>query len=468
VALALAAALAAGFALRLRTGRDWALLGSDSYAYMGAAQELWQHHRYAFPPAPWQRTPGEQTPPGYGRLPAYPLFLAAVTRPEIDRYDAMLGPAKTAQALLDLGTGLLVFFIARRLAGRWAAALALALALVHPGLVLFSNAILSETLATFLTTLTVALVVAALGPEIAPRRARWALILAGAAAALATLTRIDCVLVGAIFLVPLGARRPRAPRQTVAWAALAFLVCFAPWPARNLITLGRAHPFGGPCDIRGREMPYTAFFGWFATWLEREDQTPETLYCLLKPRCAATVATYPALAFDSPEERTRLARLFELRRRGGFTAEIDEGFRALTRERMRRHPLRSFVTLPAVRAWHLWVNRNDQPLRATVQRPWPAVIGKLEPGLLVINVALLVLGLAGLALAVVRGPAGARAVALALALALAGRTAFFAFIGFVDARYMLEVTPSLLALAGVPLAMAVAAVRRGGPTASSP
>jgi hypothetical protein len=464
-----ALALLAGLGVRARVGYGWTFQGSDSWAYTGAAMELWQHHRFAIRSAPWLRaSPREVPPPAYGRLPVYPLLLAAAVRPVGDCYDCFPGPAKALQWLLDLGTCVLVFLIARRLGGRWAAWPAFGLALLHPGLILYSNAILTETTATFLVTLTVALVVCSLDPGLPARRARWMLLLAGAAGALATLTRIDCVLVLVCLAVPFFWPHPGVKRRVALLGLGVFALCYSPWPLRNLAAVGAPHAFGGACDVRGREMQHTAFFGWFATWLEREDQTTGTLYCLLRPGCRDTIASYPLEAFDSPAERTRLAQLFNLRAARGLGPETDAGFRALTRERVRRHPLRSFVTLPLTRAYQQWTSRADQPLRATAPHaPWPAVTAVVGSHLREVGIALAGLALAGLvALLLRRGPP--RALGLLLASVILARSAAFALIGFVDARYLLEVIPCVAALAGAAIGLAVAAVARLRRAGASP
>src|SRR5262245_17868251 len=76
--------LVAGAALRARVGRGWVFTGADGYAYMGAAAELVEKHRYAIRPPAWHKQPAA-LPLGYCRLPGYPLFLAAVAAPGTPR-----------------------------------------------------------------------------------------------------------------------------------------------------------------------------------------------------------------------------------------------------------------------------------------------------------------------------------------------------------------------------------------------
>ena len=450
------AALGAGYGIRARIADGWTFMGADSFAYMGAAMELWESHRYAFRQPPWHASRPAVAPLGYGRLPGYPIVLAALVHASGASYDTYAARAKSLQRILDLGTCLLVFLIARRLGGRWAAWPAFLLAVVHPSLVLHSAAVLTETLATFLGTATLALAGYSLDRTLAPGRARAALIAAGAMAGLGALVRNDAILLLPCLVVPVLVRAAR-PR-TVLMAFAAFALVFAAWPIRNLVRFGKPHALGSLTDVRGREMPRAAFYDWFATWVVREEQWPATMYCLMRPECVATVTSYPREAFDSAAERALVARLFELRRREGFSARVDDGFRVLARHRTLSHPVRTLVVLPAKRAFHQWVNPDDQPLRSAGV-PWPTVMSVVTPCLKGLSIFTTVAGLAGLAaLGLLRRFRDLRPAALMAALAIGVRTAFLAYLGLVDRRYLLEILPVVLVLAGVALGLVL---RRG-------
>lgn len=457
--------LCAGFLIRERIGRGWTFRGADSYAYMGAASELYENHRYAFRLPAWypEQERAKPLPPGYGRLPGYSALLAAVVRPQGADYETFYAHMKPVQWLIDLGTCLLVFLIARRLAGRAAALVGLLLAVASPFLGWYANAILTENLATFLTTLTLFLWLEALHFESAPRQRTLLWALGGAAAGLATLTRIDSLVLLGTLAVPLLLLRGGRHRRGALLALGLFAAVYAPWPIRNYVRLGHPHVLGGQCDTQGREMAHTAFFAWFATWLVDSAETPGTLYCLFFPHCVSRVDTYPSRAFDGPEEREEVARIFKLRARDGLSDEVDAGFRALAKKRLFAHPLRTLLELPLRRAYALWVNRNDEPLRATRPHwPWPGLTKRLDPHLQRISGALAVLGALGLFGLVFLGGRHRRA-ALLLGSALALRTAALSLIGFVEARYLLELHPALLALSAVALTGAISLRCRSEP-----
>jgi 4-amino-4-deoxy-L-arabinose transferase-like glycosyltransferase len=448
-----ALALLVGVEGRLHLGAGWNFGGADGYHYMGGAMDLLDRHVYALRRPPWLNLPGDAAP-AYCRVPGYSLFLAAVTRlghphePGAPTYLMIINAAKKAQAVLDAATALLAFLIARRLFGRPASWTALLLVLLDPSLAIFSASILSETLATFLCTLTLLFLFLAL------EKGRW-LVPAGAALAVAALTRMDALFLVPCFLVPwlLGA----ASRRQLFAAALLFCLVYSPWPLRNLVRFGAAHPLGGVCDTAGIPMERTSFYRWFATWVIDEEQNPKTLYCLLRNRCPADVSTYPDTAFDDPKERAQVQGLFRQRDREGFSEQVDRGFRDLAMRRLYRHPLRTLLVLPAQRAYHQWVSRNDQPIQGSGMPPFPPA-ARVYPHARLLNALLLLGGLIGLLLLgfVARGPAWIAG------LALLSRAVALSLIGFVDARYTLELHPLLAVLCGVAMSLALGR-RRGVP-----
>jgi len=445
-----------GLLLRLRVGQGWTFAGADSFAYLGAARELAENHRYAFRLPDWYPDHAAARPLGYCRLPGYPVFLALTAFlpyrgwPALNDYATIFARIKPLQALLDVATCYLVYRLARRWAGQRAAWVALALAVVFPPLWLFANAILTETLATTLSTVVIALVACELGPGPASvgrlRHLPW--IAAGGALALSALVRIDGLFLLPVLLLPV-LRHGRSSLRVLPWVLLAFVVCFSPWPLRNQLRFGQPHPLGGQCDIRGDAMAHTSFFAWFATWVTRESQTPLTLYCMFRRECVATVGTYPPEAFDSADEKAELQRLFVLRQQQGMSAEVDAGFRKLAAGRLRAHPLRTLVWLPLKRAFFLWATAIDQPLRATRSPPWPAVLRWVQPLLAPLQVGILLLG----ALGVVRGlrRRSTRPLVGLAVVCLLSRTGALSLIGFVENRYVLELYPIVLVLAGIGL-----------------
>jgi 4-amino-4-deoxy-L-arabinose transferase-like glycosyltransferase len=466
--------LAGGLRLRQRIGAGWTGLGADSFAYIGAAKELYQNHRYAFRLPDWYPLADRQQPlpPGYGRLPAYPALLAVTTRPVGVPYEVIYSRGKAVQHVIDLGTCVLVGLIAWRLRGRRAGIVGLILAAASPQLGFYASTLLTETLATFLTMLTLWLWVEGLS---AARGSPWEvrfLGLGGVAMGLAVLCRIDSLLLLGCLLIPLLLGRPGL-RRGVGLALLALLLTYGPWLVRNTVVLGRPYVLAARAtDVLGREMPRAAFFSWFATWIVDEEDQRSTLWCFFRPSCVSTIYSYPAEAFDSPAERAEVARLFSERARFGLTPAVDEGFARLAQRRLLAHPLRTLIVLPLRRVYRQFTYPSDQPLRSTAPvLPWPEMTQRLIPHLRVLCVGTTLLAICGFLAAGLPFRRRKRAdderplpqtqcamsAAWLLCAAIIVRSGALAVFGYVEVRYMEEVYPALLALCAVAICAGLSA-----------
>ena len=65
-ALAVCALLAVCIGFRAKTGDGWSFVGADSFAYVGAAKELVENHRYGFRLPDWYKDRPHETQPGVG------------------------------------------------------------------------------------------------------------------------------------------------------------------------------------------------------------------------------------------------------------------------------------------------------------------------------------------------------------------------------------------------------------------
>jgi hypothetical protein len=237
--LALAARLAAV------TWSGWTSLAfGDGPAYLFAASEIVRTGHYPI-----------RTERFYFRAPGYPVFLAAVTLGRSDRIPA----AKAANALLGAAAALLLAAISARVFLRRGVAIATGLAAaLHPGLVSLSLDVESEPL--FLLLLLSAgflLLVAADRPS-----SNFA-VLAGAALALAALTRPSALAVAPFLGASLFDRRwpMRARAHLAASAVLGFALALAPWTIRNAVVF---HGFLPINDAAG-----SAFYQGNSDWMVR-------------------------------------------------------------------------------------------------------------------------------------------------------------------------------------------------------
>jgi len=205
------------------------------------------------------RTPDHGLPHGeYAvRTPGYPAFLAATYWAADRGFGSRFALLRPIQLALDLATLLLVFALARRLAGRRQALLAALLYAAYPPFWWAASVAYTETLTVFLWA--AALVLLTIGFE--RRRAR-AFIAAGIILGLAALVRPTGQVFALFLLIAVvwvyGVRNTRW-----LWHFAAFAVAFAavttPWVVRNSLIVHRPvglSSFGGLNFWAGNYLPF--------------------------------------------------------------------------------------------------------------------------------------------------------------------------------------------------------------------
>jgi hypothetical protein len=404
------------------------------------------------------------------RAPGYPAFLAVVY--------ATLGRSvfrlALAQALLDTTTCFLIAALAARLvlpgektepapgradtsasrrrvflAGLWLAALC-------PFTANYTAAVLAEPLAIFFTALALWALAVPGGvtelPEGAPPRVlEMSCVLGGIAVGLGTLARPETPLIlAALALVLLWrCRRPANwPKLMRAGALLGcgLILSLAPWIVRNVITLHEFQPLAPHhTDLPGEYHP-AGFEAWTDTWLWRfRDVYLVSWNVNDEP---IDIESVPAGAFDTPEERARVQDVLDQYNDvTTLTPKMDRLFAELARERTRRHPLRTWVKIPALRAGAMWFTPRIELLPYS-GRLWPmSMAWEDDPmdfgvtvGFVLLNIVYVILAIVG-AWRIRRRPATAFLILFVLL-----RTTFFTTVETPEPRYILECFPALLAL----------------------
>lgn len=428
------ALMAAGIAVRYRVNAEWVFGGADSYGYFKLADELRLHHRYALAPAP--------APLHFSRLPGYPIFLALVQGDQ--KADPGWHRLAHAQAWIDVVlTGLLTWWLGRRLGGRAGGLVALGWAMLCPFTAIWPNAALTEVPAMACTTAVFALLVG-------ERRPRLRFFLAGAVAGLGVLFRQDGLAVGAAFVPALlllrVSWRERALLGTLAIIGLA--LSFGAWPARNLYRFGKPYATGTFVDRYSNPFfNYTGYHDWMATWSADGATIPRYAFCFYDgTRCAQSARDYPPEAFDGLSEMAAVDKLFDLRRREGVSERVATGFAKIAEERRARAPLRTRLWLPLARTATVWINAHDDILRDPRWRPWLWLYSILEPTFIPMAIVLALGFLAGGVLLLEERRT--RAAALILLSAIIARTLVLAWTFYVEPRYTVEVMPAAYALFG--------------------
>src|SRR5216684_1187808 len=262
--------------------------------------------------------------PSEHTVPLYPIFIAAVY--------AVFGQnnlaVRIAQSAIDLITCVLVAFVAFNLAPPWLRQPAAIVALIVYAFlswftVFWTRYILTETLALFLTMLSVALSIWASRGG----RRRWLIV--GASCGLAILMRADSVLLVLAFLLFLAFQMARRRSSASAFALLLFCagvsLVLTPWTLRNYLALGKFQPLANAYGkAHGGYVP-TGYLLWIRTWMT--DETNYHAYELVfQPgNRDFNPSLLPNDMFDSAGEREEVSQLIaKCNQAGELTSEINE------------------------------------------------------------------------------------------------------------------------------------------------
>jgi hypothetical protein len=411
------------------------------------------------------------------RMPGYPAFLAviyAITgRIGADaRLEVMV-----AQAFVDLLTCVLIATLAATLSlmvnergpAERVFRVALWLAALCPFTANYAAVPLTEAFATFFTAAALLPLCLLAGR---PRNNGWLFIKKN----WRFLNNFAYLAALAAFLVGVGTLfRPEAPMLLVAgWIVLGIvlvsqheakrwlltvagmgLVCaipLVPWAVRNAVTLHEVQ-FLAPknSNLPGELIPY-GFMSWEKTWLYRFRDVYLVPWKLNDE--VIRVEDMPARAFDTPEERDRVAGILEPYNNDlTLTPEEDRAFGELARQRTARHPLRTYLWLPLARAVTMWFTPRIEliPVSGTVfplRQSWQddKIDQSVTVGLFLLNIAYTALAIWG-ALRLWRRSSAVRPAVGLLVVFIVLRTAFLTTLETPEPRYVLVCFPAIVALA---------------------
>jgi hypothetical protein len=363
-------AIIVALALRLVFVHWFPFTSDDSATYLQLANNWLDHHVYGL-------TQNGQLLPTDLRTPGYPAFLAGVTLSFRRSMRAIL----LSQAVLDVFTCILTAALAAWLAPassrRRVWIIALWLAATCPFLANYSAAVLTEVVVTFLATAALCCFALGLREESANVVLRignvgassFAFVLLGSmVTGVATLVRPEMPLLLGVAVLVYGLRawRAQGARKAILLAAAmagAFLLPLLPWAARNAISLHKLQ-FLAPryATLPGEYAP-VGFYAWTGTWLERYRDVYFTIWAIGEDHM--DLDNLPDSAFDSPEEKDRVADLIaqyndspEL----DVSPEMDRQFGEIARERTQLHPLRTYIRVPFERALTIWFTPRTELL----------------------------------------------------------------------------------------------------------
>jgi len=390
----------------------------DGRVYAQLARNVLEQHVYSH----------ESQPPYVAsiiRLPGYPLFLAAVYK--------VFGHAnntavRVVEAVIDTFTCVLIALVAFEWAidaerRHRAALIAFALAAVCPFTVIYTATILTEVWASFLAVAMVLTATFAFKATVRKRVLAWWAV-TGAIAGLSVLFRPDSGLFaaaigGTLVLSAILTQRRKAdffsafaPLRETAFAVLlfsaAFCIVLVPWTIRNQRVFHVFQPLAPTHGEMPGEFVPRGYLLWLRTWLYDSRYVGPVLWSVdTRP---IRITDFPDSAFDSKEERERVAALLdkynhppdeeappessaetpednsesddqssssdeedqqeeepEEQEQTGpeetnveMTPEIDAGFAQLGQERVAHSRFRYYLVLPLKRAMTLWFDTHLQ------------------------------------------------------------------------------------------------------------
>ena len=457
----------AGILLRLFFIWRFPSTGGDTPLYEALAQN-WLDHGVFGIFVDGRLVPTDLRPPGY------PGFLAAV----YGLFGRSQFAVMAAQAVTDTITCFLVAALAASLAGRTTqarvspervAVAAMWLAALCPFTANYVAVPLTEVLAIFFTVLTLLLLLKAWersdrGGAHETNYTCW--LLPGMAAGMGTLVRPETPLLlaaGGLVLAIYWLPRRQWLRlfRSGLWMAAGLALVLLPWGVRNMRTLGRPQFLAARYAEMPGEFVAHGFYNWTQTWLVRFRDVYLSIWKLEDE--PIDINSLPARAFDSPEERERIAAILEdYNNTLTMTAQLDAQFAEIARERTRRHPLRTYLTVPAGRAVTMWLTPRVEQLPYSGHLWPPAARYEDDPvdfsvtvGLGALNIFYIALALTAVALALRRAGGiktffaledpTSRGVAL-LAAFIVVRTLFFTQMEAPEPRYLLECYPAVIVL----------------------
>jgi hypothetical protein len=462
-------ALVVGLGLRLFFVLRFPANSGDTVLYEQIATNWLKRHVYAMD------FHGAVTPVDL-RMPGYPAFLALIyaltgRTGEAARFWVML-----AQIAVDLLGCLVIARLASLLAGNSENAsrsksvysLALWLAALCPFIANYTAVPLTEVFACLWTGLAFCVLAVALlrvkkpdflvkGSHMPLRKSvEYTALGAGLIVGMGTLFRPEAPMLLAVAAIVFGLLL-FSIRAMVRWfwvtlaMSIGCLVVLSPWALRNMVTLSELQ-FLTPTysTLPGELVPY-GFMAWEKTWLYRVRD------CYLVPwklnEEAIDVNEIPVRAFDSPEEKQQVAAILEQYNQDlTLTKEEDDAFGQIARERTSRHPLRTFLWIPAARAAVIWFTPRIELLPISGNVFPLAQMRDEDPEdqeftilLFFLNIVYVGLGAWG-AVRLWRSNAVVRPVVAFLILFMLLRTAFLTTLETPEPRYVLVCFPALIAM----------------------
>jgi len=326
----------------------------DTDVYLELGRNLLHHGTYGF------MGDDNVVSPALFRLPGYPIFLATLGGHTI--------LVEIVQSLLELAGCLMLGLFLRRYVSPRAGLAAIALSATCFFTADYAACALTESLSIF----AVAAAIYTLGELLAQPNAfampGWPsrLLPVAATAMFAMLVRPD----GAILTISLatalflyGVRRTGLipALRTVFLFGLLAAIPLVPWAIRNAVTFHVFQPLAPRTPDDPGERVNHGFYRWLRTW-SVDFETTGLVFWKVGTE-TISLNDFPARAFDSEAQRAQTADLFlAYNAKKDVDQPLDDRFAALAAERIRTHPLRYYLWVPALRIADMWLRPRTEGL----------------------------------------------------------------------------------------------------------
>jgi hypothetical protein len=456
----------AAVGLRLLFVYKLSYIGGDSFIYGDTAKNMLLHGVYGL-----TDTSGV-VHPTYIRLPGYSIFLAIMFKIfGMEHYRS----AMITQVFIDLGTAFVVSALTFELVGSRASAenlsqpalkdgsraerpalAAFLLTAFCPFFIIYVATPLTETWSIFLTALTLYLGIKGLRALFQRSQSYWKWWLGcGIALGLDLYLRPDAgillAMAGAV-LFPLLFKFPRSAFAAGMITLMTVVLLLTPWTIRNWRTMHRFQPLAPRYANDPDDFVALGFTRWLKTWVVDLISTSNVEWRV--PGEKIDVDDLPARACDNQPERDQTESVIDdYNQELDVSPEIDAEFAQLAEQRIRRHPLRYYLWLPALRVTEMWLRPRVEILPIDLDW-WKIEENGMDSWIAIAlggwNIILLLLAIIGTIRN--RPPTwGLNEATLIFALLigfLLMRSLFLATIENPEPRYMLECYPVVLAFAG--------------------
>jgi hypothetical protein len=430
----------AALALRLIFYFRFSHVTGDSLIYGDIALNWMDHGIFGLSHA-------EGVRPTWIRLPGYPAFLVLCFRLfGREHYHAVL----LVQIIIDIANCFVIADLARRTVSPKASKWAFALAALCPFTANYTVAPLAETLSIFFAAVALDAAVAGF-MHVESGTSPWkAWVICGLALGAGILLRPD----GGILLASTGLYllwrllRDDGRRAELFWAGVLIMILslapLVPWTLRNWRQFQRFEPLAPRYASDPDEFVPTGFDRWVKTWIADYTSTEDVYWQV--PGSDVDLSLLPSRAFDNNQDQQATQAIFDDYAKSHFVGpELNVRFEQLAQERIQRHPLRYYVSLPVMRIADMWLRPRTEMLPLN-SRWWEfeddtqdAVLATLWGGL---NLLFLFAATMGL----LRGPRPLYLGMMMLFVIL--RSAFLGTMENPEPRYTLEAYPVVLLLAG--------------------